>query len=310
MERSALPTLRQLEYFQALAEAGNFRKAAERVGVSQPSLSQQIANLEAVLGATLVERGRGGAVLTAAGREMRARVDGILEEVASLAELAEQTREGLAGTYRLGASSTFGPYLLPSVVQRLHADHPELRLFIRDGQPRALLEDLHAGRLDLVLTQLPVLSSDLSVTRLFREPLQLAVARDHPLAQRANIEDGDLAGQTLLVLSNGFSLHAQLLELAREIGATLRQDYEGSSLDALRQMVAMNMGVTLLPALYSHSEVEQPEGDVALVPFRRGRVMRSIGLVSRRSSRIPPLFAEVIRNVVRTDFAKVLTPET
>ncbi|MBC7171413.1 MAG: hydrogen peroxide-inducible genes activator, partial [Polyangiaceae bacterium] len=203
----------------------------------------------------------------------------------------------------------FGPYLLPSVVRRLHADHPELRLFIRDGQPRALLEDLQSGRLDMVLTQLPVLSSELHVTRLFREPLQLAVAQDHPLAHRENAEDADLAGETLLVLSNGFSLHAQLLELAREIGATLRRDYEGSSLDAIRQMVAMNMGITLLPALYAHSEVEQRDGDVALVPFRRGRVTRSIGLVARRNSRIPPIFAEVIRDVVRREFAGLLIPE-
>lgn len=310
MERSSLPTLRQLDYFRALADAGSFRKAAERAGVSQPSLSQQIANLEGILGAPLVERGRGGAVLTAAGREVRARIDLILEEVGALAKLAEQTRAGLVGTYRLGASATFGPYLLPSVVRRLHADHPELRLYIRDGQPRALLEDLQSGRLDMVLTQLPVLSSELHVTRLYREPLQLAVAQDHPLARRQNAQDTDLSGETLLVLSNGFSLHAQLVELAREMGATLRQDYEGSSLDAIRQMVAMNMGITLLPALYAHSEVEQPDGDVALVPFRRGRVTRSIGLVARRSSRIPPIFAEVIRDVVRTDFGRILTPET
>ncbi|OWY17470.1 hypothetical protein B6V73_07325 [Thioclava sp. JM3] len=310
MDKPRLPTLRQLEYFRALADAGNFRKAAERVGVSQPSLSQQIVNLEDTLGAALVERGRSGAVLTAAGREVRARIDAILDEVAALAGLAEHTRAGLAGTYRLGASATFGPYLLPSVVRRLHAEHPELRLFIRDGQPSALLDDLRAGRLDLVLTQLPVLSSDFTVTRLFREPLQLAVARDHRLAEKTNVEDADLAGETLLVLSNGFSLHAQLVELAREMKTTLRQDYEGSSLDALRQMVAMNMGITLLPALYAHSEVEQAGRDIALVPFRRGRVMRSIGLVTRRSARIPPVFADVIREVVRTGFAKVLQPES
>lgn len=306
MDLPSLPTLRQLHYFRALADAGNFRKAAEHVGVSQPSLSQQIANLEDVLNTQLVERGRSGAVLSAAGREVRARIDGILEEVGALTQIAEQTRAGLAGTYRLGASATFGPYLLPKVVRRLHADHPALRLFIRDGQPNTLLEDLQQGRLDLVLTQLPVMSSDFNVTRLFREPLQLAVAHDHRLARQRNVENGDLEGEILLVLSNGFSLHDQLVALARETGVCLRQDYEGSSLDALRQMVAMNMGITLLPALYAHSEVEQPEGDVALVPFRRGRVSRAIGLVTRRNSRIPPAFSEVIRTVVRTDFANVL----
>lgn len=312
MEPDLLPTIRQLRYFQALADAGNFRKAAESVGVSQPSLSQQIANLEEILRTPLVERGRAGAVLTAAGREVLARASSILDEVKGLTRIAEQVRTGFSGTYRLGASATLGPYLLPSVVRRLHADHPSLRLFIRDGTPRDLLDDLNSGRLDLVLTQLPVLSSDFVVRRLFREPLHLAVPHGHCLAGRSNAEDGDLRNETLLVLSSAFSLHAQLTELARNIGATLRQDYEGSSLDALRQMVAMNMGITLLPALYAQSEVARSAGDVTLVPFRHGRVSRSIGLAWRRTSHSPAAFEAfcgVIRSVVRTEHAGVLLPE-
>lgn len=312
MTERPLPTVRQLRYFRALADAGNFRKAAETVGVSQPSLSQQITNLEEVLRTPLVERGRAGAVLTAAGREVLARASSILDEVKGLTRIAEQVGSGVSGTYRLGASATLGPYLLPSVVRRLHADHPSLRLFIRDGTPRDLLDDLDSGRLDLVLTQLPVLSSDFEVRRLFREPLHLAVPHDHRLAGRSNAEDSDLQEETLLVLSAAFSLHTQLTELAQTLGATLRQDYEGSSLDALRQMVAMNMGITLLPALYAQSEVRRASGDVALVPFRHGRVSRSIGLAWRRTSHNPPAFdafCDVIRSVVRTEYAGVLQPE-
>lgn len=312
MNHGARPTLRQLRYFQALADAGHYRKAAESVGVSQPSLSLQISNLEAALGARLVERGRAGAVLTPAGREVLDRVGTILEAVAALPAIAEQTQAGITGTYRLGASAALGPYLLPRVVRHLHAEHPKLRLFIHDGVPRALLEDLLSGRLDLVLSQLPVLSADVQVTRLFREPLYLAVSNDHSLARRDYADESDLAGETLLALSNGFSLHAQLVDLAREAGASLRQDYEGSSLDALRQMVAMNMGITLLPALYAKSEVVQPDGDVTLLPFRGGRVMRSIGMIWRRTSGSSAAFAafsEVIRAVVRSDFAGVVHSE-
>ncbi|MCO6188653.1 hydrogen peroxide-inducible genes activator [Rhizobium sp. L1K21] len=311
MEKPLLPTIRQLQYFQALAIEKNFRKASESVGVSQPSLSEQINNLESILQTPLVERGRGGAVLTASGREVLSRIDTILEDIESLVRVAQETRAGISGTYRLGASTTLGPYLLPSVVRLLHAEHPELRLYIRDGQPRELLQDLQAGRLDLLLTQLPVHASELEVTRLFREPLRLAVARDHRLAGHKDTKDIDLAGETLLVLSNGYMLHTQLVELASTVGATLRQDYEGSSLDALRQMVAMNMGVTLLPALYANSEAEKEDGGVALVPFRRGSVTRSIGLVTRRSSRNPAAFkafSDAIKQVVRSDFSTILQP--
>lgn len=312
MSNDVLPTIRQLQYFRALADAGNFRKAAESIGISQPSLSQQIANLEKVLRVSLIERGRSGAILTAAGREVLSRSIDILEDVKAVVGIAEQVGSGALGTYRLGASATFGPYLLPSVVRQLHSDHPTLRLFIRDGRPRDLLDDLFSGRLDLVLSQLPVLSSELNVVRLFREPLFLAVSRDHRLASRKNVEDIDLKGETLLVLSNGFSLHDQLVDLAQTLGATLQRDYEGSSLDALRQMVAMNMGVTLLPALYAGSEVGPNDGDVALIPFRQGRVSRSIGLIWRRTSRNPPAFdafSDQIRTVVKTKFSDILQLE-
>ncbi len=313
MEKPTLPTLRQLQYFKALATEKNFRKASESMGVSQPSLSEQITTLESIVQTPLVERGRRGAVLTASGREVLSRVETILEDVEALMRVARETHAGVSGTYRLGASTTLGPYLLPSVVRRLHARHPELRLYVRDGQPRELLEDLQGGKLDLLLTQLPVHASELEVTRLFREPLRLAVARGHRLSERADTRDADLAGETLLVLSNGYLLHTQLAELASMVGATLRQDYEGSSLDALRQMVAMDMGITMLPALYAESEVKKEDGGVALVPFKSGSVTRSIGLVTRRSSRNPAAFqafSDAIMQVVRTEFSHLLQPYT
>jgi LysR family hydrogen peroxide-inducible transcriptional activator len=312
MKRDRLPTLRQLQYFAALAETGHYRKAAERVGISQPSLSLQIGNLEEVLRAPLVERGRAGAVLTPTGREVLKRAKRILSDVLELMETSEQLTGGLAGTFRLGASATLGPYLLPSVVRRLHEQFPTLRLFIRDGAPRELLEDLLAGQHDLILTQLPVHSADVTVTRLFREPLRLAVARDHRLAMSENVVDADLAGENILALSSRFALHAQIAELSQELGASLRQDYEGTSLDAIRQMVAMDMGIGFLPALYAESEISEPDGDVVLVSFRRGRFSRSIGLVWRKAAGKQngyDAFAEVVRTVARDRFGGLVQME-
>jgi LysR family hydrogen peroxide-inducible transcriptional activator len=312
MEYGRQPTLKQLQYFVALAEAGHYRKAAERVGISQPSLSVQIGNLEQVLRLTLVERGRAGAVLTPAGREVLERSKRVLAEVATLSETSERLNDGLAGTFRLGASATLGPYLLPNVVRQLHQQFPTLRLFVRDGAPRDLLEDLLAGRHDLILTQLPVHSAEVTVTRLFREPLRLAVARDHRLARSTGVTDADLAGENILALTSRFTLHAQIAQLAQEVGATLRQDYEGTSLDAIRQMVAMDMGISFLPALYAHSEIAEPDGDVALVPFRHGRFARSIGIGWRRTAGKQAgfaAFAEVIRTVAGDRFAGVVQLE-
>lgn len=307
------PTLKQLQYFAALAKAGHYRKAAERAGISQPSLSLQIAKLEEILGLQLVERGRAGALLTPGGREVLARAQRILDDVAALVDLSERLETGLSGTIRLGSSPTLGPYILPNVVRRLHDRYPSLRLFIRDGAPRDLLQDLLDGQHDLILTQLPVASGDVTVRRLFREPLWLAMARDHPLAGQDCIVDSDLAGQNLLALSSAYTLHAQIAALAQEVGASLHQEYEGTSLDALRQMAAMNMGLTFLPGLYVNSEIAGPDGDVAVVPFRRGRFTRSIGIVWRKTAGAAAAhtaFTEILREVVISDFARLVQLET
>ncbi|QFT99309.1 Hydrogen peroxide-inducible genes activator [Roseovarius sp. THAF8] len=305
-------TLRQLRYFLSLCEAGHYRKAAERAGISQPSLSQQIVRLESALGVDLVERGRRGAVLTPAGREVREQARKVVDEIETLVQRARAARDGIGGTLHLGTTPTLGPYLLPFVTRRLHRAYPALKLVIRDAAPRSLQDDLTEGRHDMILTQLPVQSADLDVMRLFREPLKLAVAQDHPLAGQARVEAADLYRQDVLSLSDAYLLHGQMLRLCEDVGARLRQDYEGTSLDALRQMTALGMGVSFLPALYVRSEVDGKEDDVAIRPFRDGRLARSIGLAWRRRAAHAALARRVggiVQAVVQEHFADLVTLE-
>jgi len=277
-------TLRQMRYLIALEETHHFREAAESCGISQPSLSVQIKTLEDALGLTLVERGRGPVRLTLAGREVARRARDILDATQGIIDLSTTLKSGLGGTVRLGTSATLGPYLMPHVVGELHRSHPELRLYIREAAPRDLLRELSDGVHDLILTQLPVSSSAMTVTRLFREPLSVAMPADHPLAAKDALDGPDLANETILSLSPAYTLYDQISALCVEIGATLSRDYEGTSLDALRQMVAMDMGLTFLPALYVESEISGRAQDVVVRPFRGRRFNRSIGLVWRTSS--------------------------
>lgn len=275
------PTLRQLRYLVALAEAGQYRRAASDLGIAQPSLSQQIAALETTLGLRLFDRGRGGVQVTPPGREVVRRARRILDEVGALSALSEELQRGLSGTLRLGSTPTIGPYFLPSVLRDLHRDFPDLRLVLRDAPPAALFAGLQDGTFDLVLTQLPAGGERVRVRRLFREPLVLAVARDHPLARLDAISGAELKGHDILSLSPDYALHAQTARLCEETGAVLRRDYEGTSLDALRQMAAMNMGAALLPRLYTRSEARGTDADVRLVPFRAKGPWRSVGLAWR-----------------------------
>lgn len=306
------PSLRQLRYFLHLADTAQYGRAAARAGISQPSLSLQIAELENRLGLKLVERRRRGVVLTPEGREVRDRAARIVAEVEALVDTAQRLETGMPTQLRLGSTPTIGPYLLPGLVRRLRATYPEAKLVLRDGAPRDLAEDLMAGRHDVILTQLPVAAPDVTVIRLFREPLSVAMAHEHPLTSGQEVRDEDLAGQEVLSLSSAFALHTQIASLCRDLGAHLNADYEGTSLDALRQMVAMNMGLTFLPALYVRSEISAPRGDVAVRPFRKGRFTRSIGLVWRNSSGHSGSLlrlAEVARDVIRDDHAGIVIPE-
>jgi len=304
-----LPTIKQLRFLLALQDTAHFRRAAEVVGVTQPSLSAQIQALEERLGLRLVERGRGGVRMTPAGREVCTRARVVLDGVNDLVEYAATARDGLAGTIRLGAKATLGPYLLPHVVGALHAAHPDLRLYIREDAPRLLEDDLGRGSHDAILTQLPVPGADFVTARLFREPLLVALPADHPLTASIRIAPQDLAGQSMLTLSPAYHLHDQITEVCQNTGAHLARDYEGTSLDALRQMVGMGMGLTLLPALYVRSEIEGRGAEVAIRPLAGRPLMRSVGLVWRRQSARDKGYreiAEVIRQVARESWPEVV----
>ncbi|MEM9319367.1 MAG: hydrogen peroxide-inducible genes activator [Pseudomonadota bacterium] len=277
-------TLRQLRYLVALEETRHFRQAAEASGISQPSLSVQIKTLEEALSMQLVERGGGQVQMTVAGREVCRRARDILSATQGLMDLSVMMQDGLGGTLRLGTSATIGPYLMPYVIEELRDRHPDLKLYIREAPPRELLRGLSEGLHDLILTQLPAGGTGMTVARLFREPLWVVLPKGHRLTENATIAPKDLADETILTLTPSYTLYDQIAAFSLEVGANLARDYEGTSLDAIRQMVAMNMGLTFLPSLYVASEISGRADDVAVRMLEGRRLQRSVGLVWRGSA--------------------------
>lgn len=304
-------TLRQLRYLIALSETAHFRKAAERCGVSQPSLSAQIQNIEGALGVQLLERSRSGVALTPVGREVVKRARQVLDDVQGIADFASGAHNGLVGTIRLGAKPTLGPYLLPHIVTSLHTENPDLQLYVRESPPRDLEFELIRGDHDVILAQLPVQSAELVTKRLFREPLYLALPAAHPLARKDLVDAEELEGVQMLSLNPLYHLHDQITTLCEDLNASLRRDYESTSLDALRTMVGMNMGVTFVPALYAQSEIKS-DSEVVVRQINGRTIARSIGLVWRKSAGRAHAYvqiAEIIMSVVRDKF-KMLTIES
>ncbi|NCG06904.1 MAG: LysR family transcriptional regulator, partial [Gammaproteobacteria bacterium] len=162
-------SLRQIAYFKAIGEVGSFRGAAERLGVTQPTLTAQIATLEESLGVKLFERTRSGATPTVAARELIPVCNRIQEEVQSFVDTAHGLTGGETGTYRIGVTPTLGPYLLPQVLPEIHERFQELRLFVREGVPAELSQDLRGAKHDLILSTQPIVEVGLEISPLFRE---------------------------------------------------------------------------------------------------------------------------------------------
>jgi len=284
-------TLKQLRYLTTLQEERHFGRAASRLHVTQPTLSQQVRQLEATLGATLVERGQ-PVSLTPIGRDIAARARTILREVDEIQQLADRAQGMLSGTVRFGVTPTLGPYLMPKVVIRLHAQHPELRLHIREGFPTEQAHALANGELDMLLAPLPIDDPRLHVEPLFREPLALVGPPDHPLHRKRETQARDFEGEAILSLDPRHHYSRQVAEICDDLGANLLRDYEGTSLDGLQQMSGSGLGLAILPETYLRSE---SGGENAVRRFAIGdwQAYRSIAGVWRKGSVLDEAFAQI-----------------
>ena len=298
-----MPSIRQLQYLVAIEDCEHFGRAAESVHVSQPTLSQQVKDMELRLGAKLVERGR-PVRLTPIGREIAARARKVMRDIEEIRAIAERGRDGMAGTIRLGVSPTIGPYLMPHAVVRLHRDFPDLKLYIREGIPSDQYIDLHNGRLDMMLAPLPHSGRDLHVEPLFTEPMAMVGAPDHPLFTRRRIKMKDFVGEPVLSLDLRHPSHRQTELICEKMGADLLRDYEGTSLDSLRQMAGSGLGLAILPELYLRNETGG-EDMVKRFVIEGWNESRSIGAVWREGAAFSDSFA-AIAEVVAAEAKEIL----
>ncbi len=298
-----MPTFRQLQYLIAIEDTEHFGRAADSVNVTQPTLSQQVKEMELRLGTKLVERGR-PVRLTPIGRDIASRARRVMRDMAEIRALAERGQDGMAGTIRLGVSPTIGPYLMPHVVVRLHRDFPDLRLYIREGIPADQFTELRNGGLDMMLAPLPVLGSGLHTEPLFREPLQIVGAPDHPLLDRSELEYSDFAGEPVLSLDRRHPSHRQAEKVCEKLGAEILRDYEGTSLDSLRQMAGSGLGLAILPELYLRSETGG-EDMVRRFHIRDWNEQRSIAALWREGAAFSDSYA-AIADVVATEAREIL----
>ena len=271
-------TLQELRYLVALADHGHFGKAANACFISQSTLSIQLKKLEEHLGVNLFDRSLTPIAPTVMGEEVLRSARLILAEAAHIEELTRHAHEPMARTLRLGIIPTLGPYYLPHALSVTSAAYPQLRLLLREQMTPQILADLANGQLDAALLALPVTDERLEVLPLFDEPFLAALPASHKLAARKQVSLQELSADTLLLLEEGHCLRDQALAVC----GTQRQmeEVRATSLETLRQMVGIGIGITLLPALATHSNSEQ--ANLKIIPFKSPAPYRRIALVWRK----------------------------
>ncbi len=273
-------TLKQLRYFEALARHQHFGRAAESCSISQPALSLQIKELEAMFHAPLVERGTRQIRLTPIGERLLLKARQILLAVEELDDLVRSAQGPLTGRLRLGIIPTVAPYFLPRIIGALSRRFPELDLELREAVTRSLISDLLDGRLDVAVVALPVSEPALREFALFEEDFVLVrpaedAARPIPTAET-------LQAMKLLLLEEGHCFRDQALSFCRVDDSQPRQVMEGSSLSTLVQMVGSGMGVTLIPEMAV--DLETRSAEVSVARFPPPRPSRQIGMIWRATN--------------------------
>lgn len=278
---STLPTLRQLQFLSALAAHGSFVRAAEAVGVTQPTLSSGIKELEAALGVTLVDRGRGGAALTPAGEDAAASAARILSETEGLVRTMRGAQGPLVGRFTLGVIPTIAPFLLPRALAGLRKRFPQLRLRLKEDLTARLVDGLRARTIDAAIIALPYDAAGIDAAPIVDDEFLLACPADHPLATRNRVTPDLIDADQLLLLEDGHCLRDHALSVCRtsESGAGLA-DVTATSLHTVIQLVAGGLGVTLLPKLAADAGAADLPG-VSVRRFDEPVTGRTLGVAWR-----------------------------
>jgi LysR family hydrogen peroxide-inducible transcriptional activator len=285
----------QLEYLVAVAEEGSFTKAAERLLVAQPSLSQQIKKLEREVGQPLFDRLPRGVALTEAGHRLLQHARRVLHELVDASRRVREVGDRVTGALAVGAIPTIAPFLLPPVVQVFRHRWPEVKLTLVENVTSRLVEEVSRGDLDMAVVSTTPDAGTVHVEQVGGEALYLLVPATHRLAGRQAVRWADLEGEPFVVLHDMHCLTGQVLQACRPHGLKPAVAARGAQLATLAGLVSAGLGVTLVPAMFRAAD----EGrDRRCIAFREAPPRRDLCLawnVLRYRTNAARAFADLVR---------------
>ncbi|MDX1950312.1 MAG: LysR substrate-binding domain-containing protein [Rickettsiales bacterium] len=245
--------LRDLKYIVTTAETGNFSKASELCNISQPTLSMQIKKLEDYLGVEIFERQGKNFLITKAGEEIISKAKEILLLESEIKNIAKSYKQNQIKELHIGAFPTLAAYYFPKIIPKINQAFPQIKLFLYEEKTDFLIEKIENGKLDFAFLALPINSEKIGFKTLFFEKFLVATSKQNNSFNKSKknkfVSLEDLSSQNLLLLEEGHCLRKQALEVCAINNLSENNSFRATSLETLRQMVAINLGVTLIPEI-------------------------------------------------------------
>ena len=273
-------TLTELKFIVAVAQERNFRRASEKCFVSQPALSLAIKKLEDELNVIIFERSRTEVSMTEIGEKIVEQASKVLEETAYIKQLADLGKNQLKGTLKLGMIHSVGPYLLPEIIPILRGSAPDMPLEVEENLTANLEVQLRNGVIDAAIIALPFDIPGLQYRALYDEEFDVVVPKDHHWAKRKHIKAEELADEKVLLLNSGHCFSNQVTQACPELSRK-GEILQGNSLETIRNMVASNLGITVLPCSATAARYNNPL--IKVIPFASPAPTRRIAIAWRKS---------------------------
>lgn len=295
-------TLIELKFVLAVAKERNFGRAAEKCFVTQPALSLGIKKLEDELGVKLFERNRNEVTPTEIGSQIIEQANIVLEQAARIKELASIGNDPLNGQFKLGMIHSVGPYLLPEIILPLRQQAPLMPLEVEENITSSLEQQLKNGMIDAAIIALPFDLSGIEVEILYDEIFNVVVPASHPWATRTFIAPEELSNEKVLLLNTGHCFSNQVTQACPELSRK-GEVLQGNSLETIRNMVASNLGITVLPAMATMLRHQNPL--LKVIPFESPAPSRRIALAWRKSF-VRKEAIDVLAGIIKTLSLKML----
>lgn len=293
-------TLNELKFVVAVAQERSFRRAAEKCFVTQPALSLGIKKLEEELEVIIFERSRSEVTPTEIGAQLIEQANIVLEQSNRLKEMAKLGTNPLEGMFKLGMIHSVGPYLLPEIIPILRKSVPNMPLEIEENLTANLEVQLKNGVIDAAVIALPFNVPGIQVQTLYDEDFSVVVPSNHHWANRKLIKAEELSDEKVLLLNSGHCFSNQVTQACPELSRK-GEVLQGNSLETIRNMVASNLGITVLPASATVARYANPL--LKVIPFEKPVPTRRIAIAWRKSYARTQAIEKLVEAIVKVNQA-------